>query len=68
MTTGKGTKQHAKTILENEYTVSTRKIEGVWETMVFDADFEEVECVRHHYKNEAMNEHKICVIHFLQVV
>ena len=66
MTTGKGTKQHAKTILGNGYTISTRKIEGVWETMVFDADFEEVTSVRHPYKNEAMHEHRIQAIRFVK--
>ena len=58
-----------KTILANGYTVSTAPVNGVWETMVFDADFEELEQQRHTDKDTAVLAHAsfIC-IYFTETV
>lgn len=58
MRTGKGQKEHLKTDLPNGYKVSTIKIGGSWETMVFDSAGDEVHVETNPYKNEAVHAHQ----------
>lgn len=65
MTTGKGKNEHMITELPNGYKVSTIKVNGAWETMVFDKSGDEVYCHTEHYKNEARHYHSMAVYRYI---
>ena len=65
MTSGKGKNEQIMTELPNGYIVSTVRINGKWETMVFDKDDEEVYCHTEPYKNEAKHHHNMAVYKYL---
>lgn len=65
MNTGKGQKAHMVTDLPNGYKVSTKKINGLWETMVFDKNGDEVYCHTERYKNEAKHYHDMAVYKYI---
>jgi hypothetical protein len=65
MRTGKGQKEHLKTVLPNGWTVSTKKIGGSWETMVFDSAGDEAHVETNKYKNEAVHAHNYNVYKYV---
>ena len=64
MRIGKGQNEKLKTELPNGYMVSTVKIGGTWETMVFNKAGDEVHVEENPYKNEAIHAHQRNVCHY----
>lgn len=65
MKIGNGQNTHMITELPNGYKVSTKKINGAWETMVFDESGDEVYCHTEPYKNEAKHFHNMAVYKYI---